>query len=1534
MSILKSLSKSNLKIINYSITIAISLLMISNCIVLYSPNVSSTLSAPDTYGYRWINSNNTSAPYVLYNWVDGVGGSNDLSLGNDQISGNIDLGFKFPFYGNSYSSIYICSNGWATFTDPGYTTKTGNPMPSTTRPNGLIAPYWTDLNPGQHGNVTYLAKSQASPKHFIISWNSVPTNLGSYQYNQTFEAIIYENGSILFQYKSINLTTALSPVIGIENSDGNHGLSYPTSSLENGTAIWFYYIYQAHDVSVKSMKMKAYASVNKDVNIKAYIQNFGYSDEVGINVTLEVNGNLVNWTGPIINLISFTGTEIEFIWRPVTQGNHSVSVKIIQLPGENKTDNNVLTKSIDVRKWRGIVLYDKTHGGGYYDYNTWFNDLNLKNIAVEEYTSGEITDEALKDYTVLMLAQASGTFEPNELTAVHNFINSGHGLMMLTGYEYSMYDTISSPYEITWYNGNSYTTGTTSDVVAHEITANVQNVYISSSRARLEATGGAKDLVYYADKSGDREPILSVSNESGAGRVACFTSPYAFDDWRISNANNRFLATQIMEWVIGDRTPPARPKGFKAINGKVGNQINLTWIPNTENDLRGYYLYRGNSSGNYETEPIFIPPEASKYYDKGEHIKDGTQYYYKLAAIDEVPNISKFTSESSATVSDIIPPITPINFTITDIGTGSDLLISWNINPELDVQEYKLYIADNFEFTGQKIIKFSPTNNSYMDTGLSEDKNYYYRLSAIDEVPNESPKTPIKVGTPYDRVAPETPTGFNATDPGLGNTAYISWYLGAEDDLRDYLVERKDKKGAIEKMYVPITPTFFNEAKGLFEFYDSQDLVDGQRYSYRVSARDDSKLLPPNLSPPTKWINVTPTDKTPPTIPENFTISDESHYIANEPIHCLNLSWNISNDVDLRGFIIYRFDFPDFKISERKLLVKLGLVDHYKDFTVEEGMEYYYKVTSYDEIPNESPPSVEIKGVPKDVTPPPIPLDFEVESLLEGGAVKVKWSLMPDTEVEGFRLYFKEQSNQTGDFQLLADFDKTENEYLHTGLINDQEYYYKLQSFDIMPNYSSFTRILSATPSDNLPPENPTGVKVEIIETGGSLKISWKPNDDSDLDGYRVYRSTGTEFLLVFAVDENTTSIIDTGLTNNIPYKYYVTAIDEVPNESERSIVKNGIPKDGVAPTTPTGLTASIPDSKDRIVLKWQNSEDSDVNSYQIYKSRDNIEFEEIAIISFTDNTFIDFGVDGGTQYYYKITASDAESNKSPKSQTVEITMSEKSGENILSNSMTIIVIVIIIVILILLVAVFVLRRHSGSEKAGKVEGEEVDKAAESDSDKDIPVKDQEVGPDPGAGVSVKVVTPIQVKPGTQTTKVSSTTTTLETTMAPTVKIEPTQPTNSTMVPSKPVATEKLTSQKTETPLLEAATIKTEPVTPEETRIEPELTTPPTITEPEMMDIEPDTSIDEEVSEQELIQPLQTPTQKPEISIVSPEKSIKPLPVILIPVDEDGDYDGQGVNKDEKGRVTILNPKIMYSPRLPLRKPPIGKVVKLKHKEK
>ena len=71
-----------------------------------------------------------------------------VSLGDDQVSGALPLGFNFDFYGNNYSQFYISSNGFITFS-PSFNSGccSGQFIPNAANPNNLIAAVWTDLYP-------------------------------------------------------------------------------------------------------------------------------------------------------------------------------------------------------------------------------------------------------------------------------------------------------------------------------------------------------------------------------------------------------------------------------------------------------------------------------------------------------------------------------------------------------------------------------------------------------------------------------------------------------------------------------------------------------------------------------------------------------------------------------------------------------------------------------------------------------------------------------------------------------------------------------------------------------------------------------------------------------------------------------------------------------------------------------------------------------------------------------------------------------------------------------------------------------------------------------------------------------------------------------------------------------------------------------------------------------------------------------------------------------------------------------------------
>jgi len=71
----------------------------------------------------------------------------DLALGDDAGSGAILLGFNFDFFGVTYSSVCVGSNGYVTFTCVDETDFSEDPIPNATDPNAIVALFWDDLNP-------------------------------------------------------------------------------------------------------------------------------------------------------------------------------------------------------------------------------------------------------------------------------------------------------------------------------------------------------------------------------------------------------------------------------------------------------------------------------------------------------------------------------------------------------------------------------------------------------------------------------------------------------------------------------------------------------------------------------------------------------------------------------------------------------------------------------------------------------------------------------------------------------------------------------------------------------------------------------------------------------------------------------------------------------------------------------------------------------------------------------------------------------------------------------------------------------------------------------------------------------------------------------------------------------------------------------------------------------------------------------------------------------------------------------------------
>ncbi len=156
------------------------------------------------YAYEDIDTEYSEHP--TFSWVELRGLGSRLTLTDDQtVQINLPPAFgPIKFYGQRYTQISVCSNGWVA---PGYATQTT--YLNTTLPNTDMPPMfclkWDDLYPPTGGGVWYY--HDAANHRFIIEWDSV------HYYNprdswDKMEIVFYDttlaandgNTVVLFQY--------------------------------------------------------------------------------------------------------------------------------------------------------------------------------------------------------------------------------------------------------------------------------------------------------------------------------------------------------------------------------------------------------------------------------------------------------------------------------------------------------------------------------------------------------------------------------------------------------------------------------------------------------------------------------------------------------------------------------------------------------------------------------------------------------------------------------------------------------------------------------------------------------------------------------------------------------------------------------------------------------------------------------------------------------------------------------------------------------------------------------------------------------------------------------------------------------------------------------------------------------------------------------------------------------------------------------------------------------------------------------------
>ncbi|MBD5544693.1 MAG: PKD domain-containing protein, partial [Lachnospiraceae bacterium] len=340
----------------------------------------------------------------------------------------------------------------------------------------------------------------------------------------------------------------------------------------------------------------------------------------------------------------------------------------------------------------------------------------------------------------------------------------------------------------------------------------------------------------------DGETYETIAEILAEGNQKEYTFSY---DWDISairegqlfvkfeaydGAGNHNLLTEenqdIINTYIIDRTPPDRVEDLKAEGGE--GYAKLTWSLNTEEDLKGYKIYRAEEeSGMFK---VLNPLSSTKDYVDSQ-VEEGKTYLYKVSPVDTAGNEGQPSREASATIKrdETAPVVTGISpDTDSLLGEAAFLEVIAADNSQLSsiTLEYRekdtAGIWHSIE-TESAAGRLAYKKISWNGKGLEEDTLYEVRASAMDKNGNVSDYVTSEYR--FDLTAPKKPELKAESGSFLIRLSYTE---NTEEDFEKYCIYRK---ALGEKDFVCIQT--LKQAE-----YEDTQVETNQIYYYKVRAYD------------------------------------------------------------------------------------------------------------------------------------------------------------------------------------------------------------------------------------------------------------------------------------------------------------------------------------------------------------------------------------------------------------------------------------------------------------------------------------------------------------------------------------------------------------------------------------------------------------------------------------------------------------------------------------------------------------------------
>jgi fibronectin type 3 domain-containing protein len=213
----------------------------------------------------------------------------------------------------------------------------------------------------------------------------------------------------------------------------------------------------------------------------------------------------------------------------------------------------------------------------------------------------------------------------------------------------------------------------------------------------------------------------------------------------------------------------------------MARMVKIQWDKHSDPDVAGYIIYRNDKEADTFTK--IGKTEKTEFLDKD--VSDGMKYYYTVSSFYYVRGVEIIGLSSQPVSAETKHrPKTPANVS-AESGLARKIDLKWNKNEEKDIVEYWVYRGredklDRSPFSKVKV-------NTFTDTNLKDNTNYFYAVKAVDIDGLESDLSNTVSGVT--KSLPKPPIGLEGQ--ASQGKLYLKWKPNEERDTKGYNVYKK-----------------------------------------------------------------------------------------------------------------------------------------------------------------------------------------------------------------------------------------------------------------------------------------------------------------------------------------------------------------------------------------------------------------------------------------------------------------------------------------------------------------------------------------------------------------------------------------------------------------------------------------------------------------------------------------------------------------------------------------------------------------------